>query len=66
MFVSKLELIAKLANYMAISGKVSLADKLYVVLEKHNCCLVCGTKQIFDEAYYRRFGIWKCPKCDGF
>ena len=56
--------IAKQASFLEDIGNFSGADRLRVLLEKHNCCLLCGSEQIFDLVYYHRTGLWGCPTCN--
>ncbi len=58
--------IAKQANWLEGNGNIKGSDHLRALLESHNCCLLCGTKQIFDSDYYRKTGMWKCPSCNDF
>ena len=62
----RLHHIAKQANYLETMGNFSGSDRLRVLLEEHNCCLVCGTEQVYDPEYYKKIGMWKCPTCDRY
>ena len=51
--------IARQANWMESHGNILGSDRLRTLLESHNCCLRCGTRQIWDA----RSDLWQCPSC---
>ncbi len=57
--------VAIIAQILDRKGQFPRADRLRMILESHNLCLICGESQEFDPEYHRRTGLWKCPKCDG-
>ncbi len=57
--------IAIQAHFLEQIGNIKGSYRLLKLLEEHNCCLICGTEQEFDPAYYQQTGIWKCPRCNG-
>lgn len=57
--------MAKKVKKFEKKGKFKEAGILECMLEENNRCLCCGREQFFDEEYYKRTGMWKCPECDG-
>lgn len=57
--------LAKKKIKLEDKGKFHEAGKIDIKLEENNRCLCCGGEQYFDEAYYKRTGIWACRKCNG-
>ena len=57
-------ILAKKAKKAEARGNFKEEGRLLCILEENNRCLCCGAEQFFDEAYYKRTGIWKCPNCN--
>lgn len=61
----KFHKIAKKAKRSEDKEDFEEEGKLECILEENNRCLCCGSEQYYDEEYYKRNGMWKCPECDG-
>lgn len=56
--------IARQASWLLEQGNIPGSDRLRMLLEMYNCCVICGTMQIPNRDLERWFGEWVCPKCD--
>lgn len=61
----KFHKIARKAKKAEDKGNFKEEGRLQIILEENNRCLCCGSEQFFDEKYYKQYGMWKCPECDG-
>ncbi len=61
---SVMKAVARIAQILDHKGQFTRADRLRMILESHNRCLICGERQEYDPEYHSRTGLWKCPKCD--
>lgn len=61
----KFHRIARKARKAEDRGDFEEEGRLKIILEENNRCLCCGSEQFFDEEYYKKYGMWKCPECDG-
>ncbi len=56
--------VARQANWLEINGNIPGSDRLRMLLESHNCCVICGTKHIRKQADDGLLERWTCPACD--
>ena len=54
--------IARQANYLESTGNFSGSDRLRILLETHNCCFMCGSKQVYNVL----LADWICSSCDAW
>jgi hypothetical protein len=58
--------LAERARFYEDNGARLRADQLREALDRQGCCTECGSKLIFEEEFYQKYGYWLCPICDGY